>query len=118
MDKKMLGMVIREEIRGALDDIVLPRFESLESKMDGMENRMDGMENRMDGMENRMDGMESKMDGMEKVVDRIENEVGEIKDRLVRVEKKQDIMIEEFSSQQEKQDRRIDKLEVVTSVVV
>ena len=42
-------------------DLLLDKFESMESRMEGMESRMEGMESRMEGMESRMDTMESEI---------------------------------------------------------
>jgi polyhydroxyalkanoate synthesis regulator phasin len=52
--KSAVRGVVHEEIGEVLEQIVLPRFDSLETRVDGLENRMDGLENRMDRIEATM----------------------------------------------------------------
>lgn len=52
--------------------VMMKRFDGLETRFDGLETRFDGVETRIDGLENRIDGMDNKVDGIKQQLDRIE----------------------------------------------
>lgn len=60
-DKEDIRLLFME----GLEELVLPRFDGLENRMDKLEGRMDGLEVRMDRLEGRMNAIDDRMDGIE-----------------------------------------------------
>ena len=77
LSKEDLGDV-RDIVIDALEALVLPRFDSLEHRMDRLEGRMDGLENRMGNLEVRMDGLEGRMGNIEGRMGSIEGRIGNL----------------------------------------
>jgi len=51
---KVLGKIIRRQINNALEDVVFPRFDSLEKRFDGLEKKVDRNAKKIDNMDRRV----------------------------------------------------------------
>ncbi len=56
----------------AVETLILPRFDRMETRLDGVETRLDGVETRLDGVETRLDGVETRLAGVETRLGRLE----------------------------------------------
>lgn len=79
---------VRDIVVGALETIVLPRFDQQDTRMDGLDTRMDGLESRMGKMESRMDKIELRLDTVESHLRDTSEDVRQIKQKLERLEGK------------------------------
>ncbi len=121
-DEKRISKMIFNNVVDALEQVVLPRFDSLEKRMGNVENRLEGVEGRLTGVEGRLTGVEGRLTGVEgrltgveKSVDLLSEEMGGVKMRLVVVEKKLDGLID-TSLIVSNDEKRIRKLEKAVSI--
>jgi chromosome segregation ATPase len=77
---------VREVVVEALETVVLPRFDALESRMDGFEHRMDRLEYRMDRLEQRIGGLEGRVTSIESQLRDMRAKLGEMDGRLTALE--------------------------------
>lgn len=58
-----LRSIIREEVGDALEQIVLPRFDTVESRLDKVEGRLEKVESRLDKVDGRLGKVENRLEG-------------------------------------------------------
>ena len=86
-DEKTIDKISFNQVFQALQDIVLPRFDSLDSRLDKVESRLDNVENRLESVENKLVEVDEHL--LE-----IDQELVGVKYRLGEVEKKVEIPID------------------------
>lgn len=71
-DKKEIKQIVVNAMGEVLEDIVIPRFDGLENRMDRVESRLDHIEERMDRMEKDLRLIKEKIDDIEERLGRLE----------------------------------------------
>ena len=92
-DKQWIKEAIVEGVNGALETIVLPRFDAVEADISELKRDVSGLKEDVSSLKSDMHEVKSRLDSVEsdirEVKDRlngVESEMREVKDRLGRVE--------------------------------
>jgi predicted nucleic acid-binding Zn-ribbon protein len=81
-DKMEMREMMVDVVSTALEEVVVPRFESLEGRMDQIEDKVDSLEGKVDGLDGKVDRLEGKVDGLEGRMDRQEKATNDLRDEL------------------------------------
>ena len=87
-DKQWIKEAIVEGVNGALETIVLPRFDAVELKRDvsGLKEDVSSLKSDMYEVKSRLDSVESDIREVKDRLNGVESEMREVKNRLGRVE--------------------------------
>lgn len=84
-DLEAIRGIVVEAVGESLEQIVLPRFDALETRMDRVEGRLDGIDVRLDGIDGQMSGVNGRLDRIESTMvtkDFLEDRLADFKSEL------------------------------------
>jgi peptidoglycan hydrolase CwlO-like protein len=107
-DKKEIGDMIFTNVVDALEQVVIPKFTSLE-------NRMDKVEGGLSNVEGRLSNVEDRLSGVERQIEILDDDMTTVKMRLTSMEKKIDNLGDNTLVVKD-HEKRIKKLEQAVTV--
>ncbi len=85
-DKQWIKEAIVEGVNGALETIVLPRFDAVEADILELKRDVSGLKEDVSGLKEDVSSLESDMREVKSRLDSVESDIREVKDRLNGVE--------------------------------
>lgn len=85
-DKQWIKEAIVEGVNGALETIVLPRFDAVEADISELKRDVSGLKEDVSGLKEDVSSLKSDMHEVKSRLDSVESEMREVKNRLGRVE--------------------------------
>jgi len=113
-DKKEIGDMIFTNVVDALEQVVIPKFTSLENRMDKVEGGLSQVEGSLSKVEGRLSGVEDRLSGVEKQVEVLNDDMAGVKIRLTSMDKKLDSLGDNTLVVRDHK-KRIGKLEQTTT---
>ncbi|PHH63889.1 hypothetical protein CDD81_5337 [Ophiocordyceps australis] len=96
--QNMEAAVVSDQLLGMMQ-LLLDRFGTVETRLDGIDNRLEGIESRMGRLETRMDGLATRMDGLETRMDGIKTRMDGLETRFNSFEHQSAVWQKNLSSQ-------------------
>ena len=85
-DKQWIKEAIVEGVNGALETIVLPRFDAVEADISELKRDVSGLKEDVSGLKEDVSSLKSDMREVKSRLDSVESDIREVKDRLNGVE--------------------------------
>ena len=85
-DKQWIKEAIVEGVNGALETIVLPRFDAVEADISELKRDVSGLKEDVSGLKEDVSSLKSDMHEVKSRLDSVESDIREVKDRLNGVE--------------------------------
>ena len=85
-DKQWIKEAIVEGVNGALETIVLPRFDAIEADISELKRDVSGLKEDVSGLKEDVSSLKSEMREVKSRLDSVESDIREVKDRLNGVE--------------------------------
>ena len=85
-DKQWIKEAIVEGVNGALETIVLPRFDAVEADISELKRDVSGLKEDVSGLKEDVSGLKEDVSGLKEDVSSLKSDMREVKDRLGRVE--------------------------------
>ena len=86
-DKQWIKEAIVEGVNGALETIVLPRFDAVEADISELKRDVSGLKEDVSGLKEDVSSLKSDMREVKSRLDSVESDIREVKDRLNGVER-------------------------------
>jgi len=85
-DKQWIKEAIVEGVNGALETIILPRFDAVEADISELKRDVSGLKEDVSGLKEDVSSLKSDMREVKSRLDSVESDIREVKDRLNGVE--------------------------------
>ena len=85
-DKQWIKEAIVEGVNGALETIVLPRFDAVEADISELKRDVSGLKEDVSGLKEDVSGLKEDVSGLKEDVSSLKSDMREVKNRLGRVE--------------------------------